>query len=142
MKWILLVLAVLMMAVSPAFCEDDDFDIEEAMEHLELQHEQAEFEFEQDMREIELEERRLEVEHRRMEMERGPDHRKKKKDEEGVFCLIIGIVHILMAVWVYQDVRKKNNGNGIWIIITLLAGFFGAAVYAFIRLGDSSQKEK
>lgn len=52
--------------------------------------------------------------------------------------LLLGaaIIHILLAVWVYQDLRKRNTGSGIWIVITLLAGLCGAAVYALVRIGE------
>ena len=46
------------------------------------------------------------------------------------------IVHILLAIWVYGDIRRRNTGSGIWIIITLLTGLLGALVYAIVRLGD------
>jgi len=51
------------------------------------------------------------------------------------------IVHVLVAVWVYQDLRRRNAGSGIWIVIALLAGLFGALVYAVVRLGDSRQTQ-
>ena len=50
-----------------------------------------------------------------------------------MFCFV---VHILLAVWVYQDIRRRNSGSGIWIVITLLTGLFGAAVYALVRMGE------
>ncbi|MCF7848402.1 MAG: hypothetical protein K9M45_06085 [Kiritimatiellales bacterium] len=136
MKKFLLGLAIIMLAVSPAFCEEEKFDLDKEMEHIELQRAQTEFQFDQEMRNLELQERRMNLDR----MAQGPNQKKKK--DGGAVCLIIGIIHILMAVWVYQDVRKKNKGNGIWIVITLLAGFFGASVYALIRLGDCNQKEK
>lgn len=46
------------------------------------------------------------------------------------------VVHVLLAIWVYQDVRKRNSGSGIWIAVVLLTGFFGALLYAIVRLGD------
>jgi len=54
----------------------------------------------------------------------------------GLFFLVCLTIHILLSVWVYQDLRRRNTGSGIWIVITLLAGLFGAAVYALVRLGD------
>ena len=50
------------------------------------------------------------------------------------------IINVLLAIWVYKDIRKRNEGSGLWIVITLLAGFFGALLYAIIRLGDLKQK--
>jgi len=126
-------IAALLLA-APAFAEEHEMDIEQAMEHLELEHARAEFEFEQEMREVELQERHLELEMMSRQIDRPQQH--PRKDKEGFFLVMI-LVHVLMSIWVYQDVRRKNNGNGIWIVITLLAGFFGAAVYALIRIGDS-----
>jgi hypothetical protein len=56
-----------------------------------------------------------------------------------VMLLVCFIVHILLTVWVYQDIRKRNAGSGIWIAVTLLTGFFGAALYALVRIGDKPQ---
>ena len=107
------------------------------MEHLELEREQAEFRFEQEIRELELGERRMQLEHRARNATR-PAHKPGRFAH--VMWLVCMITHVLMALWVYQDVRKKDNGNGIWIVITLLVGFFGSAVYALIRLGDCPPK--
>jgi len=53
-----------------------------------------------------------------------------------IFAVICGIIHLLLGIWVYQDIRKRNSGSGIWIVITFLTGFLGAVVYALVRLGD------
>ena len=31
---------------------------------------------------------------------------------------------------------RRNAGSGLWIVVTLLTGLFGAAVYALVRLGE------
>jgi len=54
----------------------------------------------------------------------------------GVIVLVSLVIHILLATWVYQDIRRRGTGSGIWIVVTLLAGLFGAAVYALVRLGE------
>jgi hypothetical protein len=46
-----------------------------------------------------------------------------------------------MAVWVYKDIRARECGSGIWVAVALLAGLFGALVYAVVRLGDSGKKK-
>jgi hypothetical protein len=53
-----------------------------------------------------------------------------------VMCLV---VHILVAVWVFQDIRTRGTGSGIWIVIALIAGLLGALVYAVVRLGDAKK---
>jgi len=50
------------------------------------------------------------------------------------------VVHILAAIWVYKDMRERSAGSGIWIAIALLAGLFGALVYALVRLGDINNR--
>ena len=53
-----------------------------------------------------------------------------------VMCLV---VHILVTIWVFQDIRNRGTGSGIWIAIALIAGLLGALVYAVVRLGDVKQ---
>jgi hypothetical protein len=48
----------------------------------------------------------------------------------------IFICHILLAVWVFLDIRKRGEGHGIFIALALLAGFCGAILYALVRLAD------
>ena len=49
------------------------------------------------------------------------------------------VVHILVSVWVIQDIRTRGTGSGIWIVIALIAGLLGTLVYAVVRLGDVKQ---
>ena len=65
------------------------------------------------------------------------------KDEAKPICVLLGmmcvVVHILVAIWVFQDIRTRGTGSGIWIVIALIAGLLGALVYAVVRLGDMKQ---
>ena len=140
MKHIALALLTGLLLAAPAIAQEKEIDFGQEMELLELEQARAEFEFEQQMRETELAERQQKLDMMRRQGDRMQKH--PRKDKAGVACLLLGVVHILMATWVYQDVRRKNNGNGIWIVITLLAGFFGSAVYALVRIGDAKQKQK
>ena len=54
----------------------------------------------------------------------------------GMLMLGCLVIHILLAIWVYQDIRRRTTGSGIWIVVTLLAGLCGAAVYALVRIGE------
>ena len=47
-----------------------------------------------------------------------------------VFC------HLLLAGWIYTDIRRRGEGHGVFIILALLAGFPAAVVYALVRIGD------
>ncbi len=44
--------------------------------------------------------------------------------------------HILLAVWVFTDVRKRGEGHGIFIALALLGGFPATIIYALVRIGD------
>ena len=109
--------------------EEAETDLELRERQLDLERMEAEAAFAHQMRELDLEERRVEIEHIRSLAPRV--------DGSGAaFLLLCVVVHILMAVWVYADNRRRDAGHGIWIVITVLAGVFGAVVYAIIRLGD------
>jgi len=140
MKQFMLVAALLGMLVSvSAVLGQEEAAVEEEMEHdlemrhaqLELQEREAEVDFRQEMRKLKLGKRRMELGHKKKA--------KKHHDDKGgaVLIVVLVIVHILMAIWVYQDIRKRNAGSGIWIVVALLTGLFGALVYAIVRLGNS-----
>ncbi len=46
------------------------------------------------------------------------------------------LVHILVAIWVFTDIRKRGEGHGIFIVLALLTGICGGILYALVRLGD------
>ena len=98
-----------------------------------MESEEAEFKFEQAMRGLELEKRQIEVEN----MRTGAGW-KKHRDAggKGVFILGIVVVHILLTIWVYRDIKERGKGSGIWVAVVLLAGILGTIPYAIVRLGD------
>ncbi|UCE47746.1 MAG: hypothetical protein JSW47_19375 [Phycisphaerales bacterium] len=107
-------------------------------EHIEWQTEQRERELELQHREeemsIERERQKLDLEQHMIELERA---REGHDDGALPLLLLIAVVHILVAVWVYMDIRKLNRGSGIWIVIALLTGLLGTLVYAVVRMGDA-----
>lgn len=113
-------------------------EIERQMEHrereMELEHREAEMGFEREMQQLELEERKVQIEREREHAGRREHHGKKGA---APLLLLILVVHILIAVWVYTDIRKLNSGSGIWIVIALLTGLLGTLVYAVVRMGDA-----
>ncbi len=112
--------------------EEVEFQMEMREREMELAQRDAEIGFERRTQELELEERELELEHlRRKHHEKGELH---------PLLLLVLVVHILVAVWVYQDIRRRGCGSGIWIVIALLTGLLGTLVYAVARLGDSEKK--
>jgi hypothetical protein len=54
-------------------------------------------------------------------------------------ALVIAACHVLLAVWVFLDIRKRGEGHGIFIALALLAGFCGAILYALVRLADTKK---
>lgn len=49
---------------------------------------------------------------------------------------VIALVHLLLAWWVSDDIRRRKTGSRVWTVIVLITGLFGAGVYALVRLGD------
>ena len=54
----------------------------------------------------------------------------------GLLCLIGFICNILLAVWIYTDIRKRGEGSGIFIAMALVAGIPAALIYALTRIGE------
>jgi len=68
-----------------------------------------------------------------------PEPAKVCKDIAGLVKLLflVAIVfNILLAVWIYADIRKRGEGSGIFIALALLAGVPAAIIYSLVRIGD------
>ena len=122
-------------------------NIEHQRKQLELGQLRADFDFQNEMREIQLKQKRMELDRQWKDMQaKGQQPFQGKKNWRGHhkmkhcvgFMFLCIIVHLLLAIWVYQDIRRRNMGSGIWIVVTLLTGFLGALLYAIVRLGDKS----
>ena len=46
------------------------------------------------------------------------------------------VCNILLASWIFMDIRKLGQGHGIFVALALLAGFPAAILYAVVRIGD------
>lgn len=132
-----LVLAAVFVGLGLGLCqqvhaqerEEAEIDLELRERQIDMERMEAELAFQRQMRELELEARRVEIDRMR---DPAPG-----STGGGVALLLVCVAaNILMAVWVYADNRRRDAGYGIWIAITVLVGFFGALVYAVIRLGD------
>jgi hypothetical protein len=53
-----------------------------------------------------------------------------------VIVLVWLVCNVLLAAWIFTDIRKLGQGNGIFIALALLAGFPAAVLYALVRIGD------
>jgi hypothetical protein len=49
---------------------------------------------------------------------------------------LLAVIHVMVAVWVYTDIRKRGEGNGIFIVLALLGGIPATILYALVRIGD------
>jgi hypothetical protein len=106
--------------------EDADAQMARQERQMELQQRQAQMDMERERQKLDLEGQRLKIER----------EREGRKSEAAPLLLVLLVVNILVAIWVYMDIRQLNRGSGIWIVITLLTGLLGALVYAVVRLGD------
>ena len=57
-------------------------------------------------------------------------------------CVVLGLlllvasIHILIAVWIFTDIRKRGEGHRIFVALALLAGIPAAIIYALVRISD------
>jgi hypothetical protein len=61
------------------------------------------------------------------------------KDIAGLIglCLMVAFIfNILIAIWIFTDIRKRGEGSGIFIALALLAGIPAAIIYTLVRIGD------
>ena len=52
------------------------------------------------------------------------------------FVVVWLVCNVLLAAWIFTDIRKQGQGHGIFIALALLAGFPTAILYALVRIGD------
>lgn len=61
------------------------------------------------------------------------------KDIGGLLQLLflVGIIcNILLAVWIFTDIRRRGEGSGIFVVLALVAGIPAAIIYSLTRIGD------
>ena len=51
----------------------------------------------------------------------------------------LALIHVMLAVWVFTDIRKRGEGHGIFIVLALLAGIPATILYALVRIGDAKK---
>lgn len=112
---------------------DPEYQMELQRMDLELENQRAEAELQRRMQELELEGKKMQLEQAMQQPEDGP---------MAVLLILCAVVHVLVAVWIYQDIRHRNAGSGLWIVLGLLAGLLAALVYAVVRLGDKDNGGK
>ena len=63
-------------------------------------------------------------------------HVKAVGDVLGLAFLIWIVCNILMAIWIFIDLRKRGEGPAIFVAMALVAGIPAALIYSLIRIGD------
>jgi Flp pilus assembly protein TadB len=137
-RWVIAVALVGLLMPALGWCQSEEVppDPEHVMQmqrmELEMEQQRSEAQFEREMQQLELEARRLEL-----DQARGQDG-----GGAAVLLVLCGIIHILVAVWIYQDLRQRDAGSGLWIVLGLLGGLLATLVYAVVRLGDTNESKK
>ncbi len=54
----------------------------------------------------------------------------------GMVFLVAIVFNILLAIWIFTDIRKRGEGSGIFIALALVAGIPAALIYTLVRIGD------
>jgi len=68
-----------------------------------------------------------------------PGHERALHEIGGMLRLMVLaciVCNILLAIWIYTDIRKRGEGSGIFIALALVAGIPAAIIYSLVRLGD------
>jgi predicted nucleic acid-binding Zn ribbon protein len=65
----------------------------------------------------------------------------------GIFCIlpiILFIVGILIAIWVYKDAEKRGSSGALWLIIVLFTGIIGLIIWLVVRppVGGKPQQQQ
>lgn len=63
--------------------------------------------------------------------------RKGLKGLVSLFILTCIIFNILIAIWIFTDIRRRGTGSGLFIVLALIAGVPTAIIYAIVRIGDN-----
>ncbi len=109
---------------------------------LELEEREMELNFRRQMQEIKVKKAKMALGQKGSAQKyKDIGHFKHSHKCGKVLLLICVVVHILLGIWVYKDIRSRNAGSGIWIVVVLLAGVFGVIPYAIVRLGDIRKAE-
>lgn len=65
-----------------------------------------------------------------------PKRHKGLHDLVGLVILGMLVANILLAVWIYSDIRRRGEGPGIFIALALVAGIPAAIIYSLVRIAD------
>ncbi|MBA3043648.1 hypothetical protein FP804_00755 [archaeon] len=50
-----------------------------------------------------------------------------------IIPIIIWIVFLFIAIWVYKDAEKRGKSGALWLIIVLITGIIGLIIWFVVR---------
>lgn len=50
-----------------------------------------------------------------------------------VIWLVVFIVFIVLAIWVYKDAEKRGSSGALWLIIVIFTGIIGLIIWLVVR---------
>jgi len=50
-----------------------------------------------------------------------------------IIIVIIYVIAIHIAVWVYNDAKKRDINAAVWLLIVLLTSYIGCIIYLIVR---------
>ena len=48
-------------------------------------------------------------------------------------CIVVFIIFILIAIWVYRDAEKRGSSGVLWLLIVLLTQIIGLIIWLVVR---------
>ena len=63
-------------------------------------------------------------------------HRKAAGNLVGLLVVGYLVCNVLMAIWIFTDIRKRGEGPAIFVAMALIAGIPAALIYSLVRIGD------
>lgn len=56
-------------------------------------------------------------------------------------AILIAIVHIVLAVWVYKDAESRGEKGVLWVIVFLVGGIIGLIIWLIVRPPKASSPD-
>lgn len=54
----------------------------------------------------------------------------------GAFCfipIVMFIIWIVLAIWVYKDAERRDSSGALWLIIVIITGIIGLIIWLIVR---------
>ena len=59
-----------------------------------------------------------------------------------IFAVVMLVIGILIAIWVYKDAEKRGSSGALWLVIVIFTGIIGLIIWLVVRppLGGNPQQ--